>query len=359
MASTIHIKNSIFAILIFLCTCTFRSRGGRVHSDESSSSIIVKKHEQWMALYGRVYKNKEEKIKRQEIFKQNLEFVERFKNDKERSKSFRVSLNHFSDLTDEEFVASYTGALHNEKAQPNINDDDDIKFGYQNMSLANIESNLDWRDKGAVNKIKQQGLCEACWAFSTVAAVEGLIKIKTGKLISLSEQQLVDCVEPNRDGCSPYDKNKAYVYMQNNVVTTESNYPYNSQDSGTCNQQIVMNNNNEAIKIKGYEMIPPNNEEELLKAVANQPVAVGIDGSEPAFKSYSGGIFTSDYCGKEINHAVTIVGYGVENDCSKYWLIRNSWGEFWGEGGYMKLERDIDDPRGSCGIAMFPAYPVL
>ncbi|MED6222364.1 hypothetical protein PIB30_063617 [Stylosanthes scabra] len=328
MASTLHIKNSIFAILIFLCTCTFRSRGGRVvHStlrdDDESSSIIVKKHEQWMASYGRVYKNNEEKIKRQEILKQNLEFVEGFNNDKERNKSFWVSLNPFSDLTNEEFVASYTGALHNQKPQPT---NDDFKFGYQNMSLTNIEeSKLDWREKGAVNKIKEQGLCETVAAHMT--RTKPMFICKT-------------------------------MLSQPNQITHIS---YNSHDSGTCNeQQIVMNNNNnEAIKISGYKMVPSNNEEELLRAVAKQPVAVGIDGSEPAFRSYSGGIFTSDYCGKENNHAVTMVGYGVENDCSKYWLIRNSWGGFWGEGGYMKLERDIDDPRGSCGIAMFPSYPVL
>ncbi|KDP38777.1 hypothetical protein JCGZ_05113 [Jatropha curcas] len=193
-----------------------------------------------------------------------------------------------------------------------------------------------------------------CWAFSAVAAMEGITKLSTGKLISLSEQELVDCDTSGEDqGCEGGLMDDAFGFIKKNGgLTTEANYPYQGTDD-TCNTKKAAD---KAAKINGYEDVPANSEQALLKAVANQPVSVAIDASGSAFQFYSGGVFTGD-CGTELDHGVTAVGYGTSDDGTKYWLVKNSWGTSWGENGYIRMERDIDAKEGLCGIAMEPSYP--
>ena len=186
--------------------------------------------------------------------------------------------------------------------------------------------------------------------------MEGIIQIKTGKLISLSEQQLLDCsTNGGNQGCNGGWMVNAFQYiMENQGLTTEENYPY-EQMQGTC---AIEKAQAQVADISNYEEVPSNDEEALLKAVTNQPVSVAMDGSESNFKFYSGGVF-SGACGNSLNHAVTIIGYGTSEDGRKYWLIKNSWGQSWGENGYMRIQRDVDTPGGLCGLAMKASYPII
>jgi cathepsin L len=227
-----------------------------------------------------------------------------------------------------------------------------VPFRYGDSDAA---ESMDWRNEGAVTPVKNQGSCGACWAFAAVAAVEGLTKIKTGKILTLSEQQLVDC-NTLTNGCLGGLAAKAYEYIiKNQGITTEQNYPYQASQK-SC-PSATQSGYFAAATISGYEAVPANNEDALLKAVSQQPVSVRIEGSGDAFRHYLNGIFNGG-CGTDLHHAVTIVGYGMSVEGTKYWVVKNSWGETWGEGGYMRIKRDVDAPQGMCGLAMAPTYPL-
>ncbi|KAK4268180.1 hypothetical protein QN277_024868 [Acacia crassicarpa] len=315
---------------------------------QSSSRIlqeasIQERHEQWMIQYGRVYKDPQEGEKRFNIFKQNVEYIESFNTDG--NKPYKLGINQFADLTNEEFTTSrnrFKGYMFSSITRT-------PSFKYENVT--DVPSSVDWREQGAVTPIKNQGECGCCWAFSAVAAIEGIIKLSTGELISLSEQELLDCDTDVDHGCEGGSMNDAFKFIiQNNGINSEANYPYKGID-GTCNA----NEDNHVATINGYEDVPANSEQALQNAVANHPVSVAIETSGSDFQFYQSGIFTGS-CGTKLDHGVTVVGYGVSDD-TEYWLVKNSWGIEWGEEGYIRIQRNVDAEEGLCGIAMRASYP--
>ncbi|OIT32702.1 PREDICTED: zingipain-2-like isoform X1 [Nicotiana attenuata] len=326
-------------VMIGMCTSQVTSRNIKELS-------MLEKHELWMANHGRTYKNEEEKEKRLNIFKENVKFIESFNNNGTK-KPYKLGINVFADLTAEEFLSYYTTGIKLSNSYSQIQS----SFKYENLS--DVPSVMDWRRSGAVTRIKHQGQCGCCWAFSAVAALEGANKLSTGNLISLSEQQLLDCTTEN-NGCDGGLMTTAYDFIiKNGGIATESNYPYEEyQDS--CKSQEIMNS---AVKISRYETLP-STESALLKAVAKQPVSIGVAVNEE-FHLYQSGVYNGNCEGQELNHAVTVIGYGIENNGTKYWLIKNSWGSSWGENGYMKIARDTGIEGGLCGITTLASYPVL
>ncbi|KAL3715085.1 hypothetical protein ACJRO7_006905 [Eucalyptus globulus] len=329
----------ILVTLIFLSGASACQAAGRALQQDDS---MYEMHEQWMARYGRVYTDMDERQSRFQIFKANTRLIESF--NRGSGKPYKLSVNQFADLTNEEFKARNRFKSHMCSAEA-------ASFKYGNGTA--VPSSMDWRKKGAVTPVKNQGQCGCCWAFSAVAAVEGVHEITTGKLISLSEQELVDCDVRSQDqGCEGGWMDSAFQFVEKHGLTTEMNYPYTGTD-GKCNAK---RESNRAVTIKGYEDVPANSEEALLKAVANQPVSVAIDAGGFEFQFYSSGVFTGA-CGTDLDHGVVAVGYGTSDNGTKYWLVKNSWGAEWGEEGYIRMQRDVTAKEGLCGIAMKASYP--
>ena len=221
-----------------------------------------------------------------------------------------------------------------------------------NMTDLNKES-VDWRKSFKVSSVKNQGDCGSCWAFSSVGAVESAWAIKHNVLYNLSEQELIDCSSENH-GCEGGSMDLAFQYIIDNGLCDNSSYPYVAID-GQCN-----NSCKSLVKISNYSDIIPNQEKMLMRAVQHQPVSVAIQANKRSFQMYKSGIYSDPDCGFELDHGVLLIGYGYDKDYDMdYWIIKNSWSDSWGENGYIRIQRNIDDSRGLCGIAMDPSVPII
>ena len=283
--------------------------------------------------FGKVYKSEQEKIMRELVFKQNLKRIMEINQNSKMT--WKAGVNHLTDRIPSE-IDAITGlnrdmSFHTRKFSS-------FKATTSKDFLQNLPKNVDWREKGVVTPIKNQGRCGSCWAFSSTAVLESHIAIQTGKLLTLSEQQLVDCTPNPRKcggtgGCSGATQELAFDYVQRNGISEETEYAYNAKEN-----KCEADNKKKVATIEDFVKLPENDYNALMTALATVgPVAVSVAAEEWSF--YESGIFNGD-CGATINHAVTAVGYGTDEEGNDYWLVRNSWGETWGEKGYIKVPRE-------------------
>ncbi|KAI3885765.1 hypothetical protein MKW92_036596 [Papaver armeniacum] len=322
---------------------------GVVSGDEiRTEKELLDLYESWLVQHGKNYNALGEKERRFEIFKDNLKFIDQHNSE---SHSYQLGLNSFADLTNDEYKSTYLGTKVDEKKRLRNPKSDRYAVNVSDK----LPEHVDWREEGAVVDVKNQGSCGSCWAFSTIAAVEAVNKIVTGDLISLSEQELVDCDTSYDQGCNGGLMDYGFQFIiENGGIDTEEDYPYKAED----NKCDVKKKKSHAVTIDGFEDVPENDEKALQKAVSNQVVSVAIEAGGRAFQLYESGVFTGR-CGTELDHGVNAVGYGTTEDGVDYWIVRNSWGPEWGEEGYIRMERNLaDTDEGKCGIAMQASYPV-
>jgi cathepsin L len=256
-------------------------------------------------------------------------------------------MNVFGDLTFEEFKAAYLGTK-----LPKRNTTSASTF-LSPLNVHDLPDSVDWRTKGYVTGVKDQGQCGSCWAFSTTGSLEGQYFRNKGTLESFSEQQLVDCSgDYGNMGCNGGLMDQAFEYIEKFGIERESVYPYTAQD-GQCQYDA----SKVVTKVSSYVDIPTGNEAKLKEAVATQgPVSVAIDASNASFQFYRSGVYNERSCSSsQLDHGVLAVGYGTLSN-NAYWLVKNSWGTSWGQQGYIFMTRDKNN---QCGIATAASYPQI
>lgn len=331
-----------FACLI-LIALTSASDFGYSPEDLLIEDRTVSLYESWLAKHNKAYTLADEKQQRYEIFRDNLRYIDKVNH---RNLSFRLGLNKFSDLSDDEFRSRY---LRNISTEPRGHAK---KLRYEDV--IDVPESIDWRTKGAVTAVRDQGECGSCWAFTVAGAVESANQIATGNLVSLSVQELIDCDKPQNNGCDGGTLEAGFQFIFNNGgIDTEADYPYQGRD-GQCDAQKL---SQKVVSINGYGSMPGVTVNDVLEAVANQPVAALIDASSRHFRHYHSGVL-SGKCGKNINHGLLLVGYGSEWESPDYIIGKNSWGTQWGEDGYIRLDRTVGG-NGQCGIYKDVVFPAI
>jgi C1A family cysteine protease len=253
----------------------------------------------------------------------------------------KLGLNSFAAMTDAEFSAVMLG--FNSKALRAH------KLNVTKLPTNNLKETVDWTGKGAVQRVKNQGACGSCWAFSAVGALEGIGAIKGGKLQDFAEQELVDCSRSyGNNGCSGGLMSSAFRYVKDKGLSQQTEYPYKGVDA-TCKVSATSK-----FKITGYTDVPANSAAQLKAAIVKQPVSVAVQADSTVFRNYKSGVVTGTACGTNLNHGVLAVGY--ETSGTPYYNVKNSWGNTWGDQGYIKI--GITDGAGVCGIHKMSSYPI-
>lgn len=265
--------------------------------------------------------------------------------------TFELGINQFADMTFEEFAAMNSVNYSIAKVPEIVPFNPIMK---QHEPSGELPASFDWRDFGSVSGVKDQKSCGSCYALSAMSAIESLLHIKTGKMIDLSVQEIIDCAGDFETwGCyGGFDHRVIDYVLEKGGVSLADDYSY-EEKQGKCRksdyQQVEF-------ALKGYGGVKPYDEDELKKAVATVgPIAISLDINHESFMRYSNGIYQEEDCDYITNHAALLVGYGSE-DAVDYWIVKNSFGTTWGEFGYIRIVRNSNN---DCGITKHPLYPII
>jgi C1A family cysteine protease len=311
----------------------------------------------YMMDYDKIYDNDSEITSRFNIFHDNLEWMAEHNRDS--SHTYTVGIGRFADMTHNEykdFVKSgglFDGTDMNLRGNLGLPKD---MCGTMTSQSGSYPAKMDWREKGAVTPVRNQGQQGTCYAHSASEALESAYFIKKGTLPNLSVQQIVDCSynygnHGNNGGMFTY----SWTYIRDSGLTTEAAYPYTAgpSDRSSCQPFTPYTYVSDCKHV-------PSNELQLTYAVAKQPVSVAIEADSRSFQHYESGVYNDPACGTDIDHAVVVVGYGTM-DGQDYWTTRNSWGTSFGLDGYILIARNsvATSTVGQCAIATYAAYPIV
>jgi len=290
----------------------------------------------WVSANNKAYTH-EEFFHRYNTFKDNVNLINAHN---AKNTSYTLAVNQFADLNTAEFGAQMCGFKRELRTNAHHAEPIDVAPA----------ASVDWIAKGAVTPVKDQGQCGSCWAFSATGGIEGAVQIKTGKLTSVSEQQLVDCSgSEGNQGCNGGLMDYAFQWViKNKGIASQTAYPYTARD-GSCKKVASVST------ITSFKDVAQDDEDELLKAVTQQPTPVAIEADQACFQFYHSGVLDDPSCGTNLDHGVLAVGYDTDGASGKeYWRIKNSWGTSWGDKGYIKFVRG----KNQCGVAAMASYPV-
>ena len=302
----------------------------------------------WSSLYNRTYPSATERDYRESVYTQNLAKIAKHNL---YNYSWSMDVNQFADMTSKEFATNYIRGGY-------VGNTTTYRKRFYNWQLlygnkTTLPASVDWTTQDAVTPVKDQGQCGSCWAFSATGSMESTWFLKNGTLVSLSEQQLVDCsTGQGNQGCDGGLMDSAFQYViANKGITSESAYPYTATGPNTCDSTgkpvVAM--------VTGYKDVPSGSELALMTALTEQPVSVAVEADQSVFQFYSGGVLTAS-CGSNLDHGVLAVGYGTQGG-QDFYKVKNSWGSSWGEKGYILLGRGSKyGANGQCGIQMDPSY---
>merc|ERR1712126_202122 len=270
--------------------------------------------------------------------------------------TYTLAMNEYADLSGEEFLKVVLGSCFIHKRNSTG------AATFLKSSFIAVPAKVDWRPKGFVTPVKNQKQCGSCWAFSTTGSLEGAHFNKTKKLVSLSEQNLVDCSSKyGNHGCMGGLMDQAFKYIKENKgIDTEEAYPYTAKTGKVCE----FKSSDVGATLTSWVDIKKGSEDDLAAAVAHVgPISVGIDAAHPEFQMYKKGVYYNKKCSSiRLDHGVLAVGYGQvgkpteDKRHKKFWIVKNSWGESWGNKGYINMARDANN---MCGIATSASYPVV
>ncbi|UPR03754.1 papain cysteine protease [Chloropicon primus] len=303
---------------------------------------VVDQFNAFVLKHKRSYLNDEAELAyRLEVFAQNLKEIE----DSNARNAFYSEVNEFADETWEEFSVRLS--------EPQADCSATLSERHEPMLRHHHPESQDWREKGVVSPVKNQGHCGSCWSFSTTGALEAAYALEFGSILSLSEQQLVDCAQAfDNHGCSGGLPSHAFEYIRyNGGLDLEAAYPYEGRNGTECHYKPDA----AAVFVKDVVNITEGDEKMLQHAVGNiKPVSIAFEVVSD-FRFYKNGTYTSNECRRSattVNHAVLAVGYHKDH----YWIIKNSWGAQWGMDGYFRMG---PIGRNMCGIATCSSFPIL
>merc|ERR1719183_1930448 len=331
----------VFSGLVF--AATLNAVASDVPTDEAWEAFKIQ--------FPKSYNSEDEETQRKEVFAEN--FARITEHNKAGVEKYSLGVNQFADLTTAEWSATYNKAV-----PPASVDDskDDLPYLGQVEEKLELADSIDWVSRGAVTPVKNQGQCGSCWRFSTTGAMEGAYQVATAKLVSLAEQQLVDCDRSDgNQGCSGGWPYMAMTYASKNGACLESSYPYTATD-GYCRQSSCTLGLTPGT-VTGYMHVGQTTSA-LMSALNGQPVSVTVNAGEIGFQFYSNGVINHG-CSGSINHAVLATGYGTDTDGTPYWRVKNSWGATWGDAGYFNLERGVGSQGDACILQEPPAVATI